>query len=260
MNILVTGHRGFIAGHMIRALAGHNVTTYEWGDPDYDLHGVDWVVHMGAISSTVERDVDKVMTQNYDFSCRLLENCLSQGINFQYSSSASVYGTISSFSEDAPLSPSNPYAWSKYMFERYATRLQSVAAQHGSVIHGFRYFNVYGPEGEEHKGTQASPYMQFKKQAQENNEIRVFENSDKYMRDFIHVSEIVDTHKKFFNVKESGVWNLGTGRTKSFMEVAKTFKVKITEIPMPDILHASYQKYTCADTTKLHNTLSKYGL
>jgi ADP-L-glycero-D-manno-heptose 6-epimerase len=258
MNILVTGHRGFIAGHMVRALAGHNVTTFEWGDEYYDLHDVDWVIHMGAISSTVERDVDKVMTQNYDFSCRLLDDCVSRCINFQYSSSASVYGTISSFTESDPLSPSNPYAWSKYMFERHATKLQ-LSTKH-SVIQGFRYFNVYGPDGEEHKGTQASPYMKFKKQAEENREIRVFENSDRYLRDFIHVSEIVDTHKKFFGVKESGIWNVGTGKTKSFVEVAKTFKVKITEIPMPEVLHNSYQKYTCADTTKLNATLAKYGV
>lgn len=254
MKILLTGHRGFIGGHMLtRLLAdGHEVTTHEWGDHYPRIAGHDWCVHIGANSSTVERDIEKILSQNLDFSVQLYDDCMSCKVKFQYSSSASVYGLGTDFREDAPVDPRNPYAWSKYLFERYV-------AQHPSstVAQGFRYFNVYGPEGEEHKGNQASPYAKFKQQAEQTGEIQLFENSDQYRRDFVHVSEVVNKHIQFFNVRESGVWNIGTGQPKSFRKVAESFNTKIIEIPMPDVLKSNYQEYTCADLTKLNNTLSK---
>ena len=254
MKILLTGYRGFIGSHMFRALEehGHHVSTYDWGDILPSVMEQDWVIHMGAISSTTERDIEKVMAQNYDFTTQLYEACHTFGINFQYSSSASIYGLVSTFREDAEPDPRTPYAWSKYLTERYIQRHPM-----GARAQMFRYFNVYGPEGEEHKGNQASPYAQFKRQAETTGQIRVFEGSDKFLRDFVPVSKIVETHLKFLNVKESGVWNVGTGTPRSFMDVAQEFKVPITTIPMPDILKDSYQKYTCADMTKYNTTLSK---
>lgn len=261
MKILLTGYKGFIGRHMLQALSGHDVRTFDWGE-NQDLLATndrDICIHIGGISSTTERNVDKVMRQNYDFSCQLLDQCISTGTIFQYSSSASVYGLGTEFKEHSPVDPRTPYAWSKYMFERYAAKCQKYADCNQSFsthIQGFRYFNVYGPEGEEHKGNQASPFAQFKKQANETKTIKVFKNSSEYKRDFIHVSEIVNTHLKFFNVEESGIWNLGTGETMSFLDVAKTFDANIVEIPMPEELRLSYQKYTCADLTKLKNTLT----
>ena len=253
MKILLTGHKGFIGGHMLKALQthGHDVSVYEWGDMLPSIMEQDWVIHMGAISSTTERNVEKVMTQNYDFTVQLYEACHTFGVNFQYSSSASVYGLVSTFREDAELDPRTPYAWSKYLTERYIQ-------QHpmGARTQIFRYFNVYGPEGEEHKGSQASPYAQFKRQAETTGRIQVFEGSEGFLRDFVPVSRIVDTHLKFLTVKESGVWNVGTGEPRSFMDVAKEFDVPVTTIPMPNILQDSYQKYTCADMTKTQQTLA----
>jgi ADP-L-glycero-D-manno-heptose 6-epimerase len=256
LKILLTGHKGFIGSHMLTALekANHEVTTYEWGEgPTTGVIDKDWVIHIGAISSTTERDVDKVMRQNYDFSVDLFNECKTFGVNFQYSSSASVYGLVSDFRETTHVDPKTPYAWSKYMFERY-----HAAHQGGNIVQGFRYFNVYGPEGEDHKGNQASPHNQFKKQAELNKEIRVFENSEQYQRDFVHVSKIVEAHFKFMNIPESGIWNVGTGQPQSFIDVAKQYKSRITTIPMPDLLKDSYQKYTCADMTKYNATIKKY--
>ena len=78
MRILLTGHRGFIGGHMLKALAGHDVDTYEWDDGYCPgVMEYDWVIHMGAISSTTERDVEKVLRQNLDFSILLHKHCAS---------------------------------------------------------------------------------------------------------------------------------------------------------------------------------------
>lgn len=259
MNILLTGHRGFIGSHLLKALEEkeHNVSTYEWDDGNMpSIMEQDWVIHVGAISSTAERDVEKVMRQNVDFTTQLYDACKTFGVNFQFSSSASVYGSVSTFKEDAPVDPRTPYAWSKYLCERHINRHMG-----GNVTQMFRYFNVYGPEGEEHKGDQASPYYKFTKQAKYGEKIKVFDGSGKFHRDFIHVSQIVDMHLRFLDIKESGTWNFGTGSTRTFLEVANEIGQKypsvIEYVTMPKELEQSYQKYTCADMTKTNNTLNE---
>jgi ADP-L-glycero-D-manno-heptose 6-epimerase len=136
------------------------------------------------------------------------------------------------------------------MFDKYV-------ADHPTqnVVQGFRYFNVYGPH-EEHKGNQASPYHQFKTQAINNGVIKLFKGSLNYFRDFVPVETVIDTQIRFLDVKESGIFNIGSGNPISFLDVANTFNVKVVEIPMPEILKASYQKYTCADMTKTRKTLA----
>lgn len=253
MNILLTGHRGFIGSHLLTALerAGHNVDTYEWGDGSMpSVMEQDWVIHVGAISSTTEKDIEKVMRQNVDFSIQLYNACKTYGVNFQFASSASLYGLNQEFNETSPLDPRTPYAWSKYLVERHIERHPM-----GARAQVFRYFNVYGL-GEEHKGTQASPFTQFAKQATIDGKIKVFENSENYRRDFIHVDMIVSLHMLFLEIAECGVWNFGTGSTMSFLDVANQFNVPIETVPMPELLKHSYQQYTCADTSKLARTIA----
>lgn len=260
MKILLTGHKGFIGSNMLNALKDHEVTTFEWGDTLPDVKGHDWVIHMGANSSTVERNIEKIMMQNVDFSVWLLKQCIEHGVDFQYSSSASVYGMRkSNFTEDAPVDPRNPYAWTKYLFERHINNLTPKALK-GIRVQGFRYFNVYGPN-EDHKNDQASPYHKFMKQYRETGKIKLFENSDKYLRDFVPVEQVCQTHIDFFEVRESGVWNVGTGSPKSFLDVALSIAPAecIEYIPMPAILRDSYQEYTCADMSKTHNSLNNKG-
>jgi ADP-L-glycero-D-manno-heptose 6-epimerase len=124
-----------------------------------------------------------------------------------------------------------------------------------SPVQIFRYFNVYGPH-EDHKGDQASPFHKFREQAKTGC-IKIFEGSEEFKRDFIHVDQVIDVHKKFFKVNESGIWNVGTGKTMSFADVARLanndFQAKIETIPMPSL--NGYQRYTCADMTKLNRTL-----
>lgn len=257
MKILLTGHKGFIGSHLLRALEqeDYEVSTYEWGEILPSVMEQDWVIHVGAISSTTEKDVEKIMQQNVDFTTQLYDACKTFGVNFQFASSASLYGVQNRFTEDSPVDPKTPYAWSKYLCERHINRIPK-----GSTTQIFRYFNVYGPEGEEHKGNQASPYMQFTKQAKETGIIKVFENSENYKRDFIHIGDLVKYHLDFLKTNKSGIFNIGTGITKSFLqvaqEIAKIYDAKIEYVPMPEILKDSYQKYTCADMRKTLAALS----
>jgi ADP-L-glycero-D-manno-heptose 6-epimerase len=255
MNILLTGHKGFIGSHLLKALEkeGHFVDVFEWGQILPSIMEQDWVIHVGAISATTEKDIEKVLTQNYDFSVQLYNACKGCEVNFQYASSASVYGMNQEFTEDSPVDPRTPYAWSKYLFERYVKRHPA----NYSIAQGFRYFNVYG-SGEEHKGSQASPWTQFAKQYNETGKVKLFTGSETMLRDFVPVEQVVKTHLDFLKVKESGVWNVGTGTTKSFLDVAKSVapESSFEFVPMPENLKNSYQYYTCADMSKTIKTLS----
>lgn len=258
MKVLVTGHRGFIGQNLVQYInknTNWEVTGWEWGDSVFPtVDGNDWVIHLGAISSTTEQNADKILTHNLEFSQKLYQACQRLYVNLQYSSSASVYGLESDFRESSPGRPANPYACSKYEFDQW-TKLQHT----NKIVQGFRYFNVYG-NYEEHKGSQASPITQFTKQARETGNINLFHGSDHYLRDFIAVEDICRVHVEFIkNVTQSGVWNLGTGKTRSFEEIAvlirKQYSSSLTHINMPDMLKNSYQKYTCSDNTQLESAL-----
>lgn len=259
MKILVTGHKGFIGKNMVKALEkDHTVVGYEWGEGKYDLTDVNLVIHLGAISSTTYTDTRQLLIQNLYFTEKLILECCDRGIPIQIASSASVYGTENqTFCESDPPAPKNYYAFSKLMVEEYCN-----THEFPIPVQLFRYFNVYGP-GEDHKGNQASPYHQFTKQAIENKVIRVFEGSEEFKRDFVPVERVIDVHKKFFDIPMTGIWNLGTGTSTSFMEVAKEVALKhhatIQTIPMPDNLKSSYQKFTKANLTNLNEVLSQYG-
>lgn len=243
--ILLTGHKGFIGSHLKQALSGHVLTCLDWGDAVPKVLDFDWIVHVGANSSTRERDVEQIFRQNYDYSVDLYNQARHQGVNFQFASSAAVYGQGKNFCETAPPDPRTPYAWTKWLFERYVSQ----HPPRESSVQIFRYFNVYG-SGEEHKGGQASPFTQFARQAREQGTVTVFENSDQYRRDFIPVETVVKYHLRFMDLHVSGVFNFGTGHTQSFRQIAESFGVPILTIAMPADLAQAYQSYTCADMTK----------
>lgn len=252
MKILVTGHHGFIGSNLIKALAkDHEVTGLEIGDPWPKIKGLQWVIHLGGISATTERRVDVVMQNNYDFSVRLLDECYANGVNFQFASSASIYGLGTNFSTDAPPDPRSPYAWSKYLVERYA---KQSGYWRKIVVQCLRFFNVYGP-GEDHKGNQASPHTQFARQAKERGYIELFAPMGAYKRDFIHVDRVIDFQERFMECPESGTFNVGTGNATSFLEVAQQVCDDIREVPMPEALRSQYQAFTCADMSKTNSIL-----
>jgi len=251
MKILITGHKGFIGQNIWNHFAGtHELIGYDWDENSLpNVKGCDAVIHLGAISSTTERDVEKILRQNFDFSKWLFRECVKYDAALQYASSASVYGNNINFQESSKLSPSSPYAWSKFLFDRWVGDQKSA-----NPVQGFRYFNVYGPH-EEHKNNQASPLYKFSKQAKETGKIKLFQGSEAYKRDFVFVGDICLVHEKMLTKQCSGIFNAGTGNAVSFKDVAEAiatkFNAEIELIEMPQSLKSQYQKYTCADISAL---------
>ena len=251
MKILITGHKGFIGQNIWKHFAGtHELIGYDWDENVLPkVKGCDAVIHLGAISSTTERDVDKILRQNLDFSKWLFNECAKHDVVLQYASSASVYGNNTNFQESSKLSPSSPYAWSKFLFDRWVNDQKSA-----NPVQGYRYFNVYGPH-EDHKNDQASPVHKFSKQAKETGKIKLFKGSEAYKRDFVFVGDICLVHEKMLIKQCCGIFNAGTGNAVSFKEVAKAiatkFNAEIELIEMPQSLKSQYQKYTCADISAL---------
>ena len=207
MKFLITGHKGFIGQNVWAHFADrHELVGYEWDESHRpNVAGFDAVIHLGAISSTTERNVNRLLRQNLEFSQWLFGECVRHGVFLQYASSASIYGSGLDFHESAPPNPQSAYAWSKYLFDRW------VSQQNYDVpVQGFRYFNVYGPH-EGHKADMASPVHKFTQQACQNGVIRLFENSNIYSRDFVFVGDLCRMHEAMLAKPVSGVFNAGTG-------------------------------------------------
>jgi ADP-L-glycero-D-manno-heptose 6-epimerase len=259
MKILITGHKGFIGSQLANYFQhqGHDVEGFEWVEnvvPDVEAY--DWVIHTGAISDTTERDVPKVWAQNYEFTLRLLQVCEHLGTNIQLASSSAVYGSNKAFNEEDPVYPQTPYAWSKYLIDKFLG--DNGYENFGMLVQNFRYFNVYGP-GEGHKGDQMSLVSKFQHQAVHEGSIKLFKNSNKFERDCVCVYDICRIHEMMMKQDTGGIFNVGTGTARNLEDIAKViadkYDAKIEYIDMPDKLIGQYQEYTCADNAKLHNTV-----
>ena len=285
--IVVTGAAGFIGSNLVRGLnaAGRtdiivvddltdgtkfrNLVDCDFLDYlDKDefisslpgrLTGVEHVFHQGACSDTREWDGRFMLENNYAWSRRLLEACVKTGVALIYASSAAVYGDNRSFIEKPQFEqPVNVYGYSKLLFDRYARRMMQSAA---SQIAGLRYFNVYGP-GEQHKGAMASVIFQLHRQLLESGEVKLFKGSGGYpdgeqRRDFVHIDDVVDVNLWFMNNnRASGIFNVGTGRSRSFNDIARQLidwhaKGRVQYVDFPEDLLAAYQSFTQADISAL---------
>ncbi len=288
--IIVTGGAGFIGSNIVQRLNGAGITDIMVVDDltegrkalnlaactiaDYldrddflrrivakkDLaQKIVGVFHQGACTSTTEWDGRMMMQRNFEFSKQLLHYCLDRRIALVYASSASVYGAGREF-RVAPQCerPINLYAWSKLAFDQYVRRFIAGAK---SPLVGLRYFNVYGP-GEAHKGEMASVIWHFHNQLRQGNEVRLFDGSGGYgpgeqLRDFIHVDDVARANTWFLEHGGArGIFNLGTGRARSFNDVAGAViawhgRGTVRYIPFPAELATSYQSFTQADLATL---------
>lgn len=213
----------------------HPHTTYE--KTVFNPKDIQAVIHIGANSSTLERDWTSIYKTNV-LSTRLWNGfCLEHSIPFIFTSSAAVYGNGNG--------PLNQYAFSKQVSEQEVT---------GVVL---RLFNVYGPN-EYHKGRMASTIFHWFQQLQKNEELKIFERSHQYRRDFIWVEDVCKTIYHFVENYRPGVYDLGSGQSIDFDKIANIVlhchgggSKQI--IPMPKDLEAQYQKETQASVGALES-------
>jgi ADP-L-glycero-D-manno-heptose 6-epimerase len=227
---------------------------------------VEAVIHMGACSATTEKDMDFLMKNNYEYSKKLWEFCTKYNIKYIYASSAATYGMGEQGYNDEidleghkNLRPLNKYGYSKKIFDVWALKQKNTPKNWA----GFKFFNVYGPN-EYHKGRMASMVFHSYNQAKENGYVKLFKSHNekfedgKQLRDFVYIKDVVSVIEYFLNNDiENGVYNLGTGKERSFYDLAYNTLVSAKENPkiefvdMPMDLRGRYQYYTKAEMNKL---------
>ena len=293
--VLVTGGGGFIGSNIVCMLSGdYDVVVcdrfsheHSWrylvAAPIHDAivpeqtltwlagHGADVtaVIHMGAISSTAETDLAKIVTNNVRFTLDLWEHCASHDTPFIYASSAATYGDGSmGFRDDdspsalARLRPLNAYGWSKHVVDR---RIVSDVASGRAPAKwaGLKLFNVYGPN-EGHKGPMRSLVHQLYPTAAQGGVVKLFKSANPayadggQLRDFVYVKDCCAVVRNMLAGPDvGGIFNVGTGRARSFEDLARALFRAVDQPPrieyrdMPANLRGSYQYRTEAHMTKL---------
>lgn len=295
--IVVTGGAGFIGSCVIRHLNEKGLdnlivvdelgTSEKWknlvGKRFVDIiskHQLfDWLkgreqaieafIHLGACSSTVEKNASYLLENNYQYTLKLAEYALENDHRFIYASSAATYGDgAEGFDDDhdklPQLHPLNMYGYSKHLFDLWALQ-QGVLDK----VVGLKYFNVFGPN-EWHKERMASAIMHVVPTALREGKIRLFKSSDPTLyadgdqkRDFIYVKDVARLTCAFLENDLGGIFNIGTGQAETWNHLAVAiFKAlnlpeNIEYIEMPKDLMGKYQNYTCANMSKTKNALKE---
>ncbi len=223
----------------------------------------DALVHMGACSSTLETDVNYLNENNYLYTKRLAEWCLSKDVPFLYASSAATYGAgefgySDSDENSLRLKPLNPYGRSKQMFD-----LWLIENGLSGKVTGFKFFNVFGPN-EYHKGEMRSVICKSYAKVLKEKKIRLFRSYRKeyadgeQRRDFVYIKDAVELVWHFIrNPGKKGIFNIGSGCARSWNDVANALfaalkmEPRIEYIEMPPQLREKYQYFTQADLSKL---------
>lgn len=227
---------------------------------------VEFVFHIGARTDTTEFDVSIFNELNLNYTKTLWETCSEFSIPFVYASSAATYGLGElGYKDDhllpERLAPLNPYGESKNDFDIWALSQE----KRPYFWAGFKFFNVYGPN-EYHKGRMASVIWHAYNQIKETGKMKLFQSHNpnfkngEQLRDFIYVKDVIEVLFFMMNNRKpqnSGLYNLGTGKARSFNAlVESTFKAlkldpSISYIPTPEDIRDKYQYFTEADMSKL---------
>lgn len=234
-----------------------------WIRVDEFEYNIEIIFHLGACSSTTEKDADYLMENNFCYTQTLAEFAIRKQIRFIYASSAATYGDGSQGYKDdeeslEKLRPLNMYGYSKHLFDLYAKK-----NNYFDKIVGLKYFNVYGPN-EYHKGDMRSVVHKAFYQIKESGKVRLFKSYKKdykdgeQLRDFIYVKDAVDITLFFMQNKNvNGLFNVGTGNARTWNDLVTAIfhamdkPVNIEYIEMPENLREKYQYFTQADLTKL---------
>ena len=295
--VLITGGAGFIGSNLVSELNARGIeniviadflgTDEKWRNleplafADYVDAGVlldsldarrlgdfDLVLHMGACSSTTERDAAYLMRNNYEYTKRLAHWSIDHDARFVYASSAATYGNGDAGMDDAfdlatlrSYHPLNMYGYSKHLFDLYA-------AQNGLFdrITGVKYFNVFGPN-EGHKGDMRSMALKAWEQIADTGIVRLFRSyredfaDGEQRRDFIYVKDAVDMTLHLAETPTAaGLFNIGSGRAETWLDLARAVfaamkrEPQIEFIAMPEEMRAAYQYHTVADIRRLRDT------
>lgn len=249
----------------------HKDTFLEKLDASNSYFNATAIIHMGACSSTTERDADYLIENNYRYSRILAEWSLANSIPFIYASSAATYGDGShGFSDDAStleiLQPLNMYAYSKHMFDLWASRNKVL-----NRITGLRFFNVFGPN-EYHKGHMISMVYRAFQQIQESGSVKLFKSyrteyrDGEQLRDFIYVKDCTEVMWWLFqNPQKTGILNLGTGQARTWNDLIRAVfsalgkETAIEYIEMPEHMRDRYQYFTEAPITGLREAGCTYS-
>ncbi len=255
--IVVTGNRGFIASELIEYLEaqGKTVHALDWDDRGKTWTAqepIEWVYHMGAVSSTDAADWQELVKKNIEDTQNWIRFAEQQGCGITYASSASIYGPWNNSPEWGPVQPMHLYGVSKLAIDNWC------ATQNFTVpVQGVRFFNVYGRR-EQHK-RQPSPVRRFLNQAATERRLTVWHHNGRFgSRDFISIDDTIRAMELLRAAAVTGVYNIGTGKTDTFYDIAKTCQrlagvtsCQLAVVPMPEQMLATYQWESQANLDKL---------
>ena len=226
-------------------------------------YNFDYIFHEAAISDTTALEQDLMIKTNLNAYKDLLDLAVKHNANMIYASSAATYGNAESPQRVGREAPNNVYGFSKLSMD-YLSR--EYMKKWSISIVGLRYFNVYGAR-EYFKNSTASMVLQFGHQILAGKNPRLFEGSDKILRDFIYIEDIIQANIKAMQPKKSGIYNVGTGKARSFQDIVNILQKELGTslaceyIPNPFI--GSYQFHTeanIATTTELLNYKPTYEM
>lgn len=235
-----------------------------------NARAIELVFHLGAVSDTTATDADLIARTNIALPLALWDWCIHSGTRFIYASSAATYGDGGQGFDDAQelaalrrLKPMNAYGWSKHQFDLRVARMIESGMSRPPQWVGLKFFNVYGPN-EYHKGGQRSVAVQIYERAARNEPATLFKSHNpKYpdggqLRDFVWVGDCCDVMVWLKERPEvNGLFNLGTGKARSFADLAKAvFRATNREpviryVDTPEAIRAKYQYFTEAKMERL---------